>query len=162
MQLGVELSGLRVTALHVDVGQQVRAGSCCSNSTTARSTASCARPTPRIAEAAAGVQLAQVNLKRGEGLAQAKLISAAAFDELRAPWCRRRRARRPRAPSATASRCAETMPACAHRMRASCRAATYSGQVIAAGAELLALIRQASWSGDRNCRRAELARVPRR
>ena len=44
MQLGVELSGVRVTSLKVDVGQQVKRGQYCWNWITEPSTVNCARP----------------------------------------------------------------------------------------------------------------------
>ena len=69
MQLGVELSGLRVTALHVDVGQQVAKGQLLLELDHRTLDSELRQAKAAHDEAAAGVKLAQVNLGRGEGLA---------------------------------------------------------------------------------------------
>lgn len=160
MQLGVELSGLRVTALHVDVGQQVARGQLLLELDHRTLDSEVRQAEAAHAEAAAGVQLAQVNLKRGEGLAQAKLISAAAFDELRAHLVQ--------AQAREATTRAQRDGVRLRRQYATLRAPdagivsrrnVQPGQVIAAGTELLALIRQGRLEWRPELPEAELARV---
>jgi len=84
MQLGVELSGLRVTALHVDVGQRVAKGQLLLELDHRTLDSELRQPDAAHSEAAAGVPPAQANRNRGQPRATDKLISASAFDELRA------------------------------------------------------------------------------
>jgi RND family efflux transporter MFP subunit len=160
MQLGVELSGLRVTALHVDVGQQVARGQLLLELDHRTLDSELRQAQATHAEAEAGVQLAQVNLKRGEGLAQAKLISAAAFDELRATLVQ--------AQAREATTHAQLDGVRLRREYAALRAPdagvvsrrnVQPGQVVAAGSELLALIRQGRLEWRPELPEAELARV---
>ncbi|MEO8160629.1 MAG: efflux RND transporter periplasmic adaptor subunit [Arenimonas sp.] len=160
MQLGVELSGLRVTALHVDVGQQVARGQVLLELDHRTLDSELRQADAGHAEAAAGVQLAQVNLKRGEGLAQAKLISAAAFDELRATLL----LAQAREATTRAQRDGVQLRRDFATLRAPdagviSRRNVQPGQVIAAGAELLALIRQGRLEWRPELAEAELARV---
>jgi len=160
MQLGVELSGLRVTALHVDVGQQVARGQLLLELDHRTLDSDLRQANAAHAEAAAGVELAQVNLKRGQGLVSSKLISAAAFDELRAALVQ--------AQAREATTAAQRDGVALRRDYASLRAPdagvvsrrnVQPGQVIAAGAELLALIRQGRLEWRPELPEAELARV---
>jgi RND family efflux transporter MFP subunit len=160
MQLGVELSGLRVTALHVDVGQQVARGQLLLELDHRTLDSELRQAEAAHAEAAAGVQLAQVNLRRGEGLVKEKLISAAAFDELRAALVQ--------AQARAATTLAQRDGVALRRGYASLRAPdagvisrrnVQPGQVIAAGAELLAMIRQGRLEWRPELPEAELARV---
>jgi RND family efflux transporter MFP subunit len=160
MQLGVELSGLRVTALHVDVGQQVAKGQLLLELDHRSLDSELRQAEAAHSEAAAGVQLAQANLKRGEGLVGAKLISAAAFDELRAALVQ--------AQAREATTRAQRDGMALRRDYASLRAPdagivsrrnVQPGQVVAAGTELLALIRQGRLEWRPELPEAELARV---
>jgi RND family efflux transporter MFP subunit len=160
MQLGVELSGLRVTALHVDVGQQVAKGQLLLELDHRTLDSDLRQAEAAHAEAVAGVQLAQVNLKRGQGLVSSKLISAAAFDELRAALVQ--------AQAREATTRAQRDGVALRRSYADLRAPdagivsrrnVQPGQVIAAGAELLALIRQGKLEWRPELPEAELARV---
>ena len=160
MQLGVELSGVRVTALHVDVGQQVAKGQLLLELDHRTLDSELRQAEAAHAEAVAGVQLAQVNLKRGEGLVGAKLISAAAFDELRAALVQ--------AQAREATTRAQRDGVALRRGYAWLRAPdagvvsrrnVQPGQVVAAGAELLALIRQGRLEWRPELPEAELARV---
>jgi RND family efflux transporter MFP subunit len=160
MQLGVELSGVRVTAVNVDVGERVTPGQVLLQ-LDARALDSDLRQADAVhAEAAAGVQLAQVNLRRGEGLAKAQLISAAAFDELRAALVQ--------AQAREATTRAQRDGVRLRRDYATLRAPdagvisrrnVQPGQVVAAGSELLALIRQGRLEWRPELPEAELARV---
>jgi RND family efflux transporter MFP subunit len=160
MQLGVELSGVRVTALHVDVGQQVARGDVLLELDHRALDSELRQADAVQAEAAAGVQLAQVNLTRGQGLAKAQLISAAAFDELRAALVQ--------AQAREATTRAQRDGVRLRRDYATLRAPdagivsrrnVQPGQVVAAGTELLALIRQGKLEWRPELAEADLARV---
>src|SRR5688572_14366656 len=84
MQLGVEVGGLRVTELHVDVGQAVRRGEVLLELDHRMIDSELRQAEAALSEAEAGVELAKVNLARGEAMVQKKLISASSHDELRA------------------------------------------------------------------------------
>ncbi len=84
MQLGVELSGVRVTSLKVDVGQQVKRGQLLLELDHRTLDSELRQADASLNEAKAGVQLANINFNRGQQLAKSQLISASALDELRA------------------------------------------------------------------------------
>lgn len=84
MQLGVELSGVRVTSLNVDVGQQVKRGQLLLELDHRTLDSELRQADASLNEAKAGVQLANINFNRGQQLAKSQLISASALDELRA------------------------------------------------------------------------------
>lgn len=160
MQLGVELSGLRVTALHVDVGQQVAKGQLLLELDHRVLDSDLRQAQAAHDEAAAGVQLAQVNLKRGQGLASSQLISASALDELRAALVQAQA----REATTRAQRDGVALRRSFAQLRAP-DAGTIStrlvqpGQVVAAGAQLLGLIRQGRLEWRADLPEAELARV---
>jgi RND family efflux transporter MFP subunit len=113
------------------------------------------------AEAKAGVSLAQVNLGRGQALAKSQLISASALDELRAALVQ--------AQARQATTRAQRDGVQLRRDFASLRAPddgiiskrlVQPGQVVAAGAELLRLIRQGRLEWRPELPEAELARIP--
>jgi RND family efflux transporter MFP subunit len=160
MQLGVELSGLRVTALHVDVGQQVRRGQVLLELDRRTLESDLRQSDAAHAEATAGVQLAAVNLKRGDALVSSKLISASAHDELRAALVQ--------AQAREATTRAQRDGVRLRRDYATLRAPddgiiakrlVQPGQVVAAGAELLRLIRQGRLEWRPELAEADLARV---
>jgi RND family efflux transporter MFP subunit len=160
MQLGVELSGLRVTALLVDVGQSVQRGQRLLELDHRTLDSELRQAEATLAEAEAGVQLAQVNLRRGEGLAKEKLISAAAFDELRAVLVQAQA----RAATARAQRDGAALRRDYATLRAPdagivSRRNVQPGQVVATGSELIALIRQGKLEWRPELPEAELARV---
>src|SRR3546814_13317 len=84
MQLGVEISGARVTALNVDVGQQVRKGEVLLELDHRSLDSVLQQARAALAEAGAGVELARANLARAELLVEDRYISASQLDELRA------------------------------------------------------------------------------
>ncbi len=84
MQLGVEVSGQRVTSLRVDVGQWVQAGQVLLTLDHRTLDAALAQADANLKQAQAGAALARSNLVRGEGLAKDKFISASQLDQLRA------------------------------------------------------------------------------
>jgi RND family efflux transporter MFP subunit len=160
MQLGVEVTGLRVTALRVDVGQQVARGQVLLELDHRTLDSELRQAEAAHAEAAAGVQLAQVNLRRGEALASSKLISASALDELRAALVQ--------AQAREATTAAQRDGVRLRRDYATLRAPdagiiskrlVQPGQVVAAGTELLRLIRGGRLEWRPALSEAELARV---
>ena len=84
MQLGVEVSGLRVTALNVDVGQAVKRGQVLLTLDHRMLDSDLAQANAALREAEAGATLARSNLARGQSLAAGQYISANQLDELRA------------------------------------------------------------------------------
>jgi RND family efflux transporter MFP subunit len=160
MQLGVELSGQRVTALHVDVGQQVAKGQLLLELDHRTLDSELRQAEAAHHEAASGVQLAQVNLNRGQGLAKAQLISASARDELRAALVQ--------AQAREATSRAQLDASRLRRSFADLRAPdagliskrlVQPGQVVTAGSELLRMIRQGRLEWRPDLPEADLARV---
>ena len=84
MQLGVELSGQRVTGLYVDVGDFVRRGQVLLELDARSLQSELQQAEASYREAQAGASLAQANLRRAEPLLREKYISAGQVDELRA------------------------------------------------------------------------------
>ena len=160
MQLGVEISGVRVTALNVDVGQSVKKGQVLLELDHRTLDSDLRQAQASAAEADAGVALAQANLNRGQALVKGQLISASAFDELRAGLVQAQA----RQATARAQRDGVQL----RRDFASLRAPddgiiskrlVQPGQVVAAGTELLRLIRQGRLEWRAELAEAELARV---
>lgn len=151
MQLGVELSGQRVTALNVDVGQSVRRGQVLLTLDHRTLDADLAQARAALREAQTGAELARANLARGQSLAAGKFISAMQLDELRAA------STQAQARVATARALFES--ASLRRSFADLRAPAngiiskrlvQSGQVVSAGMELMRLIRDGrlEWRAD--------------
>lgn len=160
MQLGVELNGMRVTALHVDVGQSVRKGQLLLEIDHRWLDSELRQAQAGYSEAKAGVQLAQLNLSRGQALAKSQIISASALDELRAGLVQ--------AEARLATTQAQRDGAQMRRNFAELRAPddgviskrlVQPGQVVMAGAELLRLIRQGRLEWRPELPDADLARV---
>lgn len=142
MQLGVEVSGLRVTDLLVDVGQQVRRGQVLMRLDSRVLDSELAQAEAALREAEAGATLARANLSRGENLARERYISAGQLDELRAA----RTQSEARVGTARAARDAAALRRSFAELRAPAdgivsRRLVQPGQVVAAGSELLRLIR---------------------
>jgi RND family efflux transporter MFP subunit len=160
MQLGVELSGVRVTALNVDVGQSVKRGQLLLELDHRTLDSDLRQADASLNEAKAGLQLANINFNRGQQLAKSQLISASALDELRAGVVQAQ------ARLATTQAIRDGVQL--KRNFASLRAPddgiiskrlVQPGQVVMAGAELLRLIRRGrlEWRAELN--EADLARV---
>lgn len=142
MQLGVELSGQRVTALNVDVGQQVRRGQVLLTLDHRMLDADLAQANAALREAEAGASLARANLVRGQDLARQQFISAMQLDELRAA----RTQAEARLGTARAARDATALRRSFADLRAPAdgiisKRLVQAGQVVGAGQELLRLIR---------------------
>ena len=160
MQLGVELNGLRVTELLVDVGQAVRKGELLLQLDHRSLDADLAQADASLREAEAGAALARSQLARGELLAKDKFISATQLDELRAG--------RVQGEARVGTTRAMRDTAALRRSYAELRAPdagviskrlVQPGQVVAAGSELLRLIRQGRLEWRAELAEAELARV---
>lgn len=142
MQLGVEISGQRVTALPVDVGQWVKQGQVLLQLDHRTLDSELAQADASLRQAQASQELARMNYARSEKLAAQQLISASSLDELRAA--------RVNAESQTATARAARDAAKLRRDFADLRAPAdgviskrlvQPGQVVSAGSELLRLIR---------------------
>ncbi|TZF80929.1 biotin/lipoyl-binding protein, partial [Cognatilysobacter lacus] len=84
MQLGVEVGGLRVTGLYVDVGEFVHRGQVLLELDGRSLASELEQSQASYREAQAGAALALANLRRAEPLLAQKYISASQVDELRA------------------------------------------------------------------------------
>lgn len=142
MQLGVELSGLRVTALHVDAGQAVKRGQLLLTLDHRMLNAELAQADAALREAEAAAGLARSNFARGENLAHDKYISAMQLDELRAA----RTQGEARLGTARAARNTAALRRSFADLRAPAdgiisKRLVQPGQVVLAGSELLRLIK---------------------
>ncbi|WDS38013.1 efflux RND transporter periplasmic adaptor subunit [Pseudoxanthomonas sp.] len=142
MQLGVELSGQRVTSLDVDVGQSVRKGQILLQLDHRTLDSDLAQAEASMLQAQAGLDLAQAKQERGAKLADGQLISVSDLDELRAA---RTQAEAQRA-TARAARDAARLQRDFAELRAPAdgiisKRLVQPGQVVSAGSELLRLIR---------------------
>jgi RND family efflux transporter MFP subunit len=160
MLLGVEVSGQRVTALKVEVGDHVKKGQVLLELDHRMVDSDLRQAQAVLDEANAGVQLAQANLQRGQMLVADKLISASAFDELRAALVQAQA----RAATARAQFDGVTLRRHFAELRAPddgiiSKRMVQPGQVVAAGAELLRMIRQGRLEWRAELPEAELARV---
>lgn len=160
MQLGVEVSGLRVTALHVDVGQQVRKGELLLEIDHRSLDSDLAQASAALREAEAGAELARLQLTRAEPLVREKFISATQLDELRAG----RTQAEARVATARAARDAAALRRSYADLRAPqagiiSKRLVQPGQVVAAGTQLLGLIRDGRLEWRAEMAEADLAKV---
>lgn len=146
MQLGVELSGLRITALNVDVGQSVRKGQVLLSLDHRALDAN-------LAQARASLQVAQANYKRAQTLADSKLVSVADVDSLRAQLAQAQ------ASEATAQLQRDFADLRAPENGVISTRLVQAGQVVSAGSELLGLIRDNRLEWRAQLGEAQLARV---
>ncbi|UHQ21435.1 efflux RND transporter periplasmic adaptor subunit [Lysobacter sp. 5GHs7-4] len=142
MQLGVELSGQRVTALRVDVGQAVSKGQVLLQLDHRTLDSELAQAEASLRQAQASLSLAQVSYDRGAKLAAEQLISAGNLDELRAT----RVQAEAQVATARAGRDAAQLRRDFAELRAPAagvisKRLVQPGQVVSAGSELLRLIR---------------------
>lgn len=142
MQLGVEITGQRVTALPVDVGQWVKQGQVLLQLDHRTLDSELAQADASLRQAQASQELARMNYERSAKLAAQQLISASSLDELRAA--------RINAEAQTSTARAARDAAKLRRDFADLRAPAdgliskrlvQPGQVVSAGTELLRLIR---------------------
>ncbi|MBS7456027.1 efflux RND transporter periplasmic adaptor subunit [Coralloluteibacterium stylophorae] len=142
MQLGVELSGQRVTALKVDVGESVEQGQVLLEVDHRTLDSELAQAQAGLEQAQAAEELARLNFERGQQLGARQLISASSLDELRAALANARA----QTATARARRQASQLQRDFAELRAPAdgvisRRLVQPGQVVAAGTELLRLIR---------------------
>lgn len=160
MQLGVEISGARVTALNVDVGQIVRRNQVLLELDHRTLDSELAQAQAALRESDASVALATASYNRGSPLAKEQLISASQLDELRATKTQSE-ARRS---TARAQRDAAQLRRDFAELRAPAdgiisRRLVQPGQVVSAGTELLRLVRDGRLEWRAELPEAELARV---
>lgn len=162
MLLGVEVSGLRVTALRVDVGQPVKRGQVLLTLDQRILDSDLAQANAALREAEAGLQLTRTNLARGENLVAQRFISAGAMDELRAANTQAEA----RVGTARAARDAAALRRSFAELRAPddgiiSRRLVQSGQVVGAGQELLRLIRNGrlEWRAELSSEQLRKVRV---
>jgi len=84
MSLGVELTGIRVADVLVDVGDTVRTGQPLLRLDARTLTVQARQADASVAQAQASLKLARANARRGESLVREGLISSSNADELRA------------------------------------------------------------------------------
>ena len=160
MQLGVELSGVRVTSLNVDVGQSVKRGQLLLELDHRTLDSDLRQADASLNEAKAGLQLTNINFNRGQQLAKSQLISASALDELRAGVVQAQA----RLATTQAIRDGVQLKRDFASLRAPddgiiSKRLVQPGQVVMAGTELLRLIRRGrlEWRAELN--ETDLARV---
>ncbi|MEP6908230.1 MAG: efflux RND transporter periplasmic adaptor subunit, partial [Pseudoxanthomonas sp.] len=160
MQLGVEISGARVTALNVDVGQAVRKGQVLLELDHRTLDSELAQSQAALREAEASVALATASYNRGSPLAREQLISASQLDELRA----NKTQSEARRSTARAQRDATQLRRDFAELRAPedgiiSKRLVQPGQVVAAGTELLRLISDGRLEWRAELPEGDLARI---
>ncbi len=160
MVLGVELSGQRIARIEVEVGDFVKAGDPLLVLDTRALEMERRQAEAVLAQADAGLQVAAANARRGERLKREQLISASAADELIAGELTARAQRQ--------TALAQLENARLRTAFATLRApddgvisarSVQPGQVVAAGAELLRLIRDGRLEWRAELPETELIRV---
>ena len=143
MSLGVELAGLRVANVPVEVGARVRKGQVLLELDQRTLEMQAKQSEATLAQARASAELARAQATRGESLLERKLISTANFDELNANRAKTAAA----ALAAEADRDATRLRLAFARLQApddgiiSARN-VQPGQIVSTGTELLRLIRR--------------------
>jgi RND family efflux transporter MFP subunit len=160
MSLGVELTGIRVAEVLVDVGDTVRAGQALLRLDARTLEVQARQADASVAQAQASLKLARANADRGESLVKEGLISSSNADELRAALT-----------NAEAQVAAAEADREAARLRlgfATLKApdagvisarTIQPGQIVSAGADLLRLIRQGRLEWQAELTEADLGRV---
>jgi RND family efflux transporter MFP subunit len=160
MQLGVELSGLRITTLPVDVGQRVRRGQVLLELDHRMLDSELASSRAALNEARVGTELAQANLRRGQALGASQMISQSALDELRANVASAQaRQATARAQNDTAQLRRDFASLHAPQDGIISKRLVQPGQVVAAGTELLRLIRDGRLEWRADLSEAQLGKV---
>lgn len=160
VSVGVELSGLRVAAVEVEVGSVVKQGDVLLRLDSRTQDARLAEAEAAVAEARANLEVAERKSRRIEELAAQKLVSQQDADETHAA----RTSARARLDTASASRDSARVQRDFAVVRApvdgvvSARS-VQPGQVVAAGTELLRLIRNGRLEWRAELAEADLLRV---
>ncbi len=160
MQLGVELNGLRVMELNVDVGQRVKKGDVLLVLDHRTFDNDLREAEAAVVEARAALALADANLKRAQAMADKHWMSGSDMDQLKA--------QRDQADARVGTRIAARDSAAVRRQICDLRAPddgvvsarlVQPGQVVMAGSELLRLTRRGLLEWRAELAEAELARV---
>lgn len=160
MSLGVELSGIRVDSVLVEVGARVRRGQPLLQLDTRSLQVDQRRAEASYAQAQSNLDLARASAERGESLIRQQLISQSDLDELRANLSRAEA----QLQSAAAERDAARLRLEFATLRAP-HAGVISarnvqpGQIVSAGTELLRLIRDGRLEWRAELPEADLVRV---
>lgn len=160
MSLGVELSGIRVERVLVEVGAQVRAGQPLVQLDARSLQVDLRRAEASLAQARANLELARSGAARGESLLARQLISQSNSDELRSNLSKAEA----QLQSASAERDAARLRLAYATLRApdagviSARS-VQPGQIVSAGTELIRLIRRGRLEWRAQLSEAELVRV---
>lgn len=160
MSLGVEVPGLRVERVLVEVGDQVKAGQPLLQLDTRTLQVDLRRAEAGYAQARANLDLATTSATRGETLLASRLISQSNFDELRSA----RAAAEAQLQSAAAERDAVRLRLSYATLRAPDAGVISArmiqpGQIVASGVELLRLIRRGRLEWRAELAEADLVRV---
>lgn len=160
MSLGVEVPGLRVERVLVEVGDQVKAGQALLQLDTRTLQVDLRRAEAGYAQARANLDLATTSATRGETLLASRLISQSNFDELRSA----RAAAEAQLQSAAAERDAVRLRLSYATLRAPDAGVISArmiqpGQIVASGVELLRLIRRGRLEWRAELAEADLVRV---
>ena len=160
MPLGVELNGVRVAEVKVEVGQEVKAGDTLLTLDDRVLKSDLAQTRAPLSEARAGLSLAQANLERGNTLRERSLLSAADFDQLRAAQVQAEaRVESAKAQvDAAALRLSFTVLKAPDAGVISSRN-TKAGEVVSSGQPLLGLIRQNRLEWQAQIAEGDLAKV---
>ena len=160
MSLGVELTGIRVAAVLVEVGDTVRAGQPLVRLDARTLQVQARQAGASVAKAKASLELARANASRGESLQKEGLISSSNSDELRATLT-----------SAQAQLAAAEADRDAARLRLGFATMTapdagvisartaQPGQIISSGTDLLRMIRQGRLEWRAELTEGDLTRV---
>ena len=160
MSLGVELTGIRVAAVLVEVGETVRAGQPLLRLDARTLQVQARQADASVAQAKASLALARANATRGESLQKDGLISSSNADELRATLT-----------SAEAQLAAAEADRDAARLRLGFATLTapdagvisartvQPGQIVSSGTDLLRMIRQGRLEWRAELSEADLTRV---
>lgn len=161
MSLGVELSGVRVSQVLVEVGTRVKASQALVLLDARTLTVQARQAEAGLAQARATLQLARASAARGESLLAQKLISTSNSETLRADLSRAEA----QLTSAAADRDAARLRLGFATLRApddgviSARS-VQPGQIVATGAELLRLIRRGRLEWRAEVAENDLVRIP--
>ena len=160
MSLGVELTGIRVAAVLVEVGDTVRAGQPLLRLDARTLQVQARQANASVAEAKASLALARANATRGESLQKEGLISSSNSDELRATLT----SAEARLAAAEADRDAARLRLGFATLAApdagviSARTAQ-PGQIVSSGTDLLRMIRQGRLEWRAELTEGDLTRV---
>lgn len=161
MSLGVELTGIRVAEVLVEVGDTVRAGQVLLRLDTRTLEVQARQADASVAQALASLKLARANAERGESLVREGLISSSNADELRATLT-----------SAEAQLTVAQADREAARLRLGFATLTapdagvisartvQPGQIVSSGTDLLRLIRKGRLEWRAELTEGDLGRVP--